>query len=79
MTPPPLLPSWRPGRTRDAVVAFLEAAGALPVEARVAAFDADGTLWCEKPTYVQFDFFEDAVRRRAKEDPSLLERPELAV
>ena len=78
MTPPALLPSWRPGRTRDAVVAFLAAAEALPVEARVAAFDNDGTLWCEKPTYVQFDFFEDALRRRAEADPALRERPELA-
>jgi phosphoserine phosphatase len=60
------------------VVGFLAASEALPVEARVAAFDNDGTLWCEKPTYVQFDFFEDAVRRRAGEDPALLERPELA-
>lgn len=76
MTPRSLLPSWRPGRTRDAIVGFLAAAEALPVEARVAAFDADGTLWCEKPTYVQFDFFEDAIRRRALEDPALLERPE---
>jgi phosphoserine phosphatase len=78
MTPPALLPSWRPGRTRDAVLAFLAAAEALPVEARVAAFDNDGTLWCEKPTYVQFDFFEDALRRRAEADPALLERSELA-
>ena len=78
MSPPDLLPSWRPGRTRDAVVAFLAAAEALPVEARVAAFDNDGTLWCEKPTYVQFDFFEDALRRRAADDPTLRERPELA-
>jgi phosphoserine phosphatase len=57
-------------------VAFLSASEALPVEARVAAFDNDGTLWCEKPTYVQFDFFEDAVRRRAEAEPALLERPE---
>ncbi len=78
MTLPALLPSWRPGRTRDALVAFLAAAEALPVEARVAAFDNDGTLWCEKPTYVQFDFFEDALRRRAEADPALRERPELA-
>jgi phosphoserine phosphatase len=78
MTPPALLPSWRPGRTRDAILAFLAAAEDLPVEARVAAFDNDGTLWCEKPTYVQFDFFEDALRRRAGEDPSMRERPELA-
>ena len=76
MTMSALLPSWRPGRTRDAVLAFLAAAEALPVEARVAAFDNDGTLWCEKPTYVQFDFFEDALRRRAEQDPALLERPE---
>ncbi len=78
MTPPTLLPSWRPGPTRDAVLAFLAAAEALPIEARVAAFDNDGTLWCEKPTYVQFDFFEDALRRRAEDDPALRERPELA-
>lgn len=76
MSTPPLLPSWRPGRTRDALLSFLGAAEALPVEARVAAFDADGTLWCEKPTYVQFDFFEDAIRRRAVEDPAILQRPE---
>ncbi|HET8723814.1 MAG TPA: HAD family hydrolase [Anaeromyxobacteraceae bacterium] len=76
MSAPAMLPSWRPGRTRDAVAGFLAAAEALPVEARVAAFDADGTLWCEKPTYVQFDFFEDAVRRRAVEDPAILQRPE---
>ena len=67
-----------PGRTRDAVLAFLATSEALPVEARVAAFDNDGTLWCEKPTYVQFDFFEDALRRRAEADPALRERPELA-
>jgi phosphoserine phosphatase len=73
-----MLPSWRPGPTRDAVLAFLAAAEGLPVEARVAAFDNDGTLWCEKPTYVQFDFFEDALRRRAEADPGLRERPELA-
>jgi len=78
MSPPTLLPSWRPGRTRDAILSFLAAAEALPVEARVAAFDNDGTLWCEKPTYVQFDFFEDALRRRAEADPALRTRPELA-
>src|SRR5829696_5703726 len=63
VTPSPqTLPSWRPGATRDTVLGFLEAAESLPAERRVAAFDNDGTLWCEKPTYVQFDFFEDALR-----------------
>ncbi len=72
----PLLPSWRPGATRDAVVGFLDAAESLPTEQRVAAFDNDGTLWCEKPTFVQYDFFEDALRTAATTDPTLRERPE---
>jgi phosphoglycolate phosphatase-like HAD superfamily hydrolase len=73
-----LLPSWRAGATRDAIIAFLDAAEALPVTARVAAFDNDGTLWCEKPTYLQFDFFEDALRTAAEADADLRDRPEFA-
>jgi phosphoglycolate phosphatase-like HAD superfamily hydrolase len=79
MSPSPaVLPSWRPGATRDAVAAFLDAATSLPVDQRVAAFDNDGTLWCEKPTYVQFDFFEDALRSAAAADATLHERAEYA-
>jgi phosphoserine phosphatase len=74
----PLLPAWRPGATRDAIVAFLDAALDLPVEQRVACLDNDGTLWCERPTYVQYDFLADALRRAAADDPSVTERPELA-
>jgi phosphoglycolate phosphatase-like HAD superfamily hydrolase len=73
-----LLPSWRPGPTRDAVTAFLTAAESLPVDQRVAAFDNDGTLWCERPTYVQYDFFEDVLRRAAEQDPTVRQRPELS-
>jgi phosphoserine phosphatase len=72
------LPSWRPGPTRDAVLAHLDALPSLPVEERVAVFDNDGTLWCERPDYVQLAFFLDALRRRTADDPSLAERPELA-
>ena len=73
-----VLPSWRPGTTRDAVVAFLGAAQDVPVEQRVACFDIDGTLWCEKPTYVQLDFFLDAMKSAVHADPGLAERPEFA-
>jgi hypothetical protein len=73
-----LLPSWRPGATRDALVAFLDDIDRVPVDQRVAYLDNDGTMWCEKPTYVQFDFFLDALKRRVGEDPSLRERPEFA-
>ena len=56
MTSHDVLPSWRPGATRDAVVAFLDEVVDVPPEDRVACFDNDGTLWCERPQYVQFDF-----------------------
>jgi hypothetical protein len=73
-----LLPSWRPGAVRDAVVAFLDAACDVPTERRVACFDNDGTLWCERPTYVQLDFFVDALDRAIHVDPSLAGRSEFA-
>jgi haloacid dehalogenase-like hydrolase len=73
-----ILPSWRPGATRDAVVAFLEASDSLPVERRVACLDNDGTLWCEKPSYVQLDFFVDAMKAAIHADPGLTERAEFA-
>jgi phosphoserine phosphatase len=73
-----LLPSWRPGATRDSLVAFLDASVEVPVEQRLATLDNDGTLWCEKPTYVQFDFLVDALASAAGDDPSLAERPEFA-
>jgi hypothetical protein len=71
-----LLPSWRPGPTRDAVVAFLDAAAAVRPDARVACFDNDGTLWCERPTYVQFDFFVDMLKQRVRDDPKVGDSPE---
>lgn len=72
------LPSWRPGATRDAVEAFLAKAEGVPVAHRVAYFDNDGTLWCERPSYVQLDFFLDALRTRVHDDPSLAKRAEFA-
>src|SRR3954452_1878625 len=71
-----LLPSWGPGPAREALVAFLDAVLEVPVEERVACFDNDGTLWCEKPTYVQFDFFVDALKTKVHDDPSIGTSPE---
>ncbi|WP_299449656.1 HAD family phosphatase [uncultured Serinicoccus sp.] len=75
---PDVLPSWRPGASRDAVVRFLDQARAVPVEDRVACFDNDGTLWCERPRYAQLDFFVDALRTALARDPGLAERAEYA-
>src|SRR4051812_27724787 len=72
------LPSWRPGSSRDAVLTFLDDLDHVPIDERVAYIDNDGTMWCEKPTYVQFDFFVDALQRRVDADPSMADRPEFA-
>jgi hypothetical protein len=50
--------SWREGAARQAVVEFVErtVSDAVPVEERIAVFDNDGTLWCEKPLPIQADF-----------------------
>src|SRR3954467_11145679 len=73
-----LLPSWRPGPAREALVAFLDAVLEVPVEERVACFDNDGTLWCERPTYVQFDFLVDALKTAVAADASLAQTAEFA-
>lgn len=76
--PTVLLPSWREGATRSSLLTFLDAAEQLPIEQRVAAFDNDGTLWCERPTYAQFDFLVSELAAQAALDPSLRDRPEFA-
>jgi phosphoserine phosphatase len=72
------LPSWRLGPTRDAIIGYLDRVDNVPVEARVANVDNDGTMWCERPRYIQLDFLVHALRRRVSADPSLAERPEFA-
>lgn len=59
-------------------MAFLDAAESVPVEQRVACFDNDGTLWCERPSYVQLDFFVDALKSAVTAEPSLAKKPEFA-
>jgi phosphoserine phosphatase len=41
----------------------------VPPEARVAVFDNDGTLWCEKPMPVQADFLLRRVGEMAQQNP----------
>jgi hypothetical protein len=37
---------------------------------RIAAFDNDGTLWCEKPLYVQADFVFRRWKQMIQADPA---------
>ena len=46
----------------------------LPVEERIAVFDNDGTLWCEKPMPIQADFILRRLYEMAQADPGLRDR-----
>jgi len=70
------LPSWRPGATRDALEIFLDDAETVRVEQRVAVFDVDGTLWCEKPRSPLVEFLLVELRAAASARPILAEREE---
>jgi phosphoglycolate phosphatase-like HAD superfamily hydrolase len=71
-----LLPSWRAGPTRDAVVDFLDSTATIAPEDRLACFDNDGTLWCERPHYLQFDFLVEALGSRVATEPELRDKVE---
>lgn len=73
------LPSWREGRAKAAIVAFVQkvtTAGTsfVPVADRIAVFDNDGTLWSEQPYYFQLGFMIDRVKVLAPEHPEWKEK-----
>ena len=61
MTEP--LSSWSDNATRQAILDYVSAVTEMDSpdfvtpEGRIATFDNDGTLWCEKPMYIQLDYF----------------------
>lgn len=71
-----VLASWNDGRAREAVVEFVEqtVSSDVPVEERIAVFDNDGTLWCEKPLPIQADFILRRLQEMAEADPRLRDR-----
>ena len=75
------LPAWREGDAKRTILAFVDAvtasgsAGYVPPSARIAVFDNDGTLWCERPTYPQAFFVLERLRELAAEDAALAARP----
>ncbi len=71
------LTSWTDGPTKSAIVDFVARVTAeggpdfVAPEARVAVFDNDGTLWCEKPMYIQLDFLVRRLSEKAASDSAL--------
>ncbi|WP_181781892.1 HAD family hydrolase [Pseudonocardia pini] len=69
------LASWRDGPARHAITAFVRrVVESVPVAERVATFDNDGTLWCEKPMPIQLDFILRRLAAMAQATPELCER-----
>jgi phosphoserine phosphatase len=74
------LGSWREGASKQAILDFVQrvtaegGTDAVPPEERVAVFDNDGTLWCEKPMPIQLDFLLRRLALMAEQDPALRTR-----
>ncbi|HZZ73087.1 MAG TPA: HAD family hydrolase [Pirellulales bacterium] len=69
------LASWKEGPAKRAIVDFVGkitksgSADFVPLDERIATFDNDGTLWCEQPMYVQFQFAVDRVKALGPKHP----------
>ncbi|MET0066536.1 MAG: haloacid dehalogenase-like hydrolase [Candidatus Thiodiazotropha sp.] len=69
------LSSWNEGKTKAAIMKFVEAVTTqgsksfIPARDRIAVFDNDGTLWSEKPAYFQLFFAMDRVKAEAPKHP----------
>ena len=74
------LASWNDGAAKQSILTFVRRVTTegspdfVPVPARIAVFDNDGTLWCEQPFYVQGIFVLDRVRSLAAQHPEWKEQ-----
>lgn len=74
------LSSWNENGTKQAILNFIGAvtdpasASFVPPAERIATFDNDGTLWLEKPLYIQVLHGLHVIGKLAAEKPELRER-----
>src|SRR5208282_4759853 len=73
------LASWNDGKAKRAIVDFVESVSAdgpdfVEPADRIASFDNDGTLWCERPSYVQADFLLRRIRQMIEAEPALAQQ-----
>jgi hypothetical protein len=73
------MPSWNDGAAKRAILDFVERVTVegggdfVPRSERVAVFDNDGTLWCEKPMPVELGFVLKRLGGMAEDDAELRE------
>jgi len=71
------LPSWNDGPAKKAIIEFVKVTTDkggpkfVPPEARIAAFDQDGTTWVEQPMYTQIVYCLERVPVVVKAKPDL--------
>jgi phosphoserine phosphatase len=76
----PALPSWCDTPTKTTILQFVAAVcdpsnpHYVEPEDRLAVFDNDGTLWCEKPLYAQLDWFLHQLAAQAEANAALRSR-----
>jgi phosphoglycolate phosphatase-like HAD superfamily hydrolase len=74
------LPTWRDGVTRQSIIDFVNrvtkqgSTDFVNPDDRIAVFDNDGTLWCEKPLPIQVDFLLRRIGEQAEEDELLQDK-----
>ena len=69
------LASWNDGAAKSAILELVRSVSEpgdsfVPKAERIATFDNDGTLWCEKPMYVQADFVFRRWKEMVQADPA---------
>ena len=78
------LASWNDTAPKKAIEAFVEkvtkegSPDFVPVAERIATFDNDGTLWCEKPIYFQGLFVFDRIKTLASKHAEWKEKEPFA-
>jgi phosphoserine phosphatase len=74
------LPGWNDGPSRTSILEFVERVTAeggddyVPPRERIAVFDNDGTLWCEKPMPIELGFILTRLAEMAEADEALREK-----
>jgi phosphoglycolate phosphatase-like HAD superfamily hydrolase len=75
-----LLSSWNDNGTKQTILNFVQAvtdpgsANFVPSAERIATFDNDGTLWLEKPFYIQLQHGLHSIGKLAAEKPEVRDR-----
>lgn len=75
------LPSWNDGAAKQSILQFVArvtregSPDFVPAPDRIATFDNDGTLWCERPMYVQGVYVIDRLKELVPQHPEWKTKP----